>query len=132
MEQHLKILGVLYIVLGALGILGALVMLAVFGGIAGVVGMVAHQEPDARIAVPIVAAIGIGLFFSMLVLSLPGLVAGYGLLRFRPWARVLGIVLSALNLLSAPLGTLLGAYGLWVLLSEETELLFRKPAPPSF
>ena len=61
----------------------------------------------------------------VLILSLPGLIAGIGLLKFRPWARILGIVISALDLMSVPIGTAIGIYGLWVLLSNETEALFR-------
>ncbi|MGH9461398.1 MAG: hypothetical protein ACRD1X_09280 [Vicinamibacteria bacterium] len=131
MEQHVKVLGVLYIVLGALGIVAASLCLLIFGGAAGIVGIVAHHEPDARIAVPILGAIGVGVFLFLLVVSLPGIIAGYGLLRFRPWARILAIVLSALNLLNFPLGTLIGAYGLWIMLSAETEPLFRKSLPPT-
>lgn len=131
MEQHVKILGVLYIVLGALGILGALVILLVFGGVAGIVGVAAHEEPNARLAAPIVGAVGIGVFLFLLVASLPGIIAGYGLLQLRPWARILAIILSALNLVNFPLGTLVGAYGLWILLSAETEPLFRKSLPPA-
>jgi len=44
--------------------------------------------------------------------------AGWRLRRRDPRVRVLGIVLSALTLLSFPLGTVLGAYGLWALLSR--------------
>ena len=32
----------------------------------------------------------------------------YGLLKYRPWARVVGIVLSAINLINVPFGTVLG------------------------
>ena len=130
MEQHVKVLGVLYIVLGVLGIIGALVTLLVFGGVAGFLGIAAQEEPDARIAVPIVGAIGVGVFFFLLVISLPGIIAGYGLLQFRPWARIVTILLSALNLMNFPLGSLVGAYGLWVMLSAETEPLFKKSLPP--
>jgi len=38
------------------------------------------------------------------------------------------IVLSALNLINIPIWTLLGIYGLWVLLSKETELMLRELA----
>ena len=55
----------------------------------------------------------------MLVLSLPGIIAGVGLLKFRPWARIVTIVLSALNLMNIPFGTILGVYGLWVMLSDD-------------
>jgi hypothetical protein len=37
----------------------------------------------------------------------------------------LTIILSALHLFNVPFGTALGVYGFWVLLSPETEALFR-------
>lgn len=123
MADHVRILAVLHIVFGALGLLAALIVLAVFGGIAGLVGVSAH-DPDAQIAVPILGLIGAGIFVLLLVLSLPGVIAGVGLLKFQPWARILTIVLSALQLLNVPIGTALGIYGLWVLLHQETERLF--------
>ena len=56
--------------------------------------------------------------------SLPSVVTGIGLLYFKPWARILGIVLSAIALLGFPWVTLLGIYGLWVLFNKDTERLF--------
>jgi hypothetical protein len=127
MEQHVKILATLNIILSLLGIVGAVVILAVFGGLSSMVSMSTVENPDARIAAPVVGIIGgiIGLF--VLAISIPGLVAGLGLLQFKEWARILGIVISALNLLQIPFGTALGVYGLWVLLSNETAQLFRRP-----
>lgn len=128
MAQHVKILGILHIVFGALGILAAIAILAIMGGIAGLVGAAGH-DPDSAVAVPILGGIGLVLFCLLLVLSLPGLAAGFGLLNFKPWARILTIVLSALDLFSIPFGTALGVYGFWVLLNRETEQLFgRVPA----
>lgn len=122
MRQHVSILGTLYMVFSGLGILAAFGALMLFGGIAGLVRM--SDDPDAAVAVPILGLIGIFLFFLTLVISIPGLIVGIGLVKFRPWARVLGILLSALNLLNFPFGTALGAYGLWALLNAETESLF--------
>ena len=124
MRDHVRILGYMHIVFGALGLLGALVVFTVFGGIAGIIGIVAPHDPDARIAIPILGIVGIAIAAFVLLLSLPGLIVGFGLLRFRPWARILTIVLSALNLLNVPIGTAIGIYGLWVLLQAETERLF--------
>ncbi len=124
MKQHVSILGILYIVFGCLGILGAFVFLLVFGGIAGIVGLVAHEEPDAAVAVPILGGIGVVVSIILAFLSIPGLIVGIGLVKFRPWARIGGILLSVLNLLNFPIGTAVGAYGLWILLSKETEPLF--------
>ena len=125
MREHVTILGVFHIVLGSLGLLGALVVLLLFGGSAGVIGVIAtRKDPDAAIAIPIVGAIGIGLFLFLLILSIPGLVSGIGLLKHRPWARILGIVCSGLNLVNFPLGTAVGAYTLWALLQRDAEALF--------
>ena len=63
-------------------------------------------------------------FALITLLSVPGLAVGIGLVKFKEWARILGLVLSALNLLNVPFGTILGGYGLWVLLNKETEPLF--------
>ena len=52
------------------------------------------------------------------------MITGFGLLKLKPWARIVGIVLCAINLINIPFGTILGAYGLWVLLNGETERLF--------
>jgi hypothetical protein len=64
----------------------------------------------------------------LIVLALPGLIAGWGLLAYKPWARILGLVLSVLNLLNIPVGTALGIYGLWVLFNKDTERLFSRTA----
>lgn len=123
MAQHVKILGILHIVFGALGVFGAIVVLLIFGGISAFVNT---QDPSVDVR-PILGLIGVIAFFAILVLSVPGLVIGVGLVQFRPWARIGGIILSALDLLGFPFHTILGIYGLWVLLNRETEQMFLAP-----
>jgi hypothetical protein len=122
MATHIKVLGIIHIVFGAFGLALAFLVLLLFGGIAGFVGF--SGEEGAFVAAPVVGIIGTLLFLVVAVLSLPGIVAGIGLLGFRPWARILAIIVSAVHLLNVPLGTLVGVYGLWALLSRETEALF--------
>jgi len=124
MKQHVSILGALYIAFGVLGVLAAFAVLALFGGAAGIVTLVAGKEPDAAVAAPILGVIAVVLFFVITVTSIPGIAVGIGLVKFQSWGRVGGLILSALNLLNFPFGTVLGAYGLWVLLNKETEPLF--------
>ncbi len=136
MRDHVRILGILNIVLSSLGLLGAVTVLVIFGGVAGYIG-VSGADRDQVAAVPILATIAIGIAVFLLVLSLPGIIGGWGLLNFRPWARVLMIVISVLNLLHIPFGTALGVYGLWVLLSDEGRRLFEPSAqayvaPPAY
>jgi hypothetical protein len=108
-------------VLGSLLGLGLMALLTVIGA-AG-----AASDPDAVLALPILGLTGVALGVFMLFLSLPGIIAGMGLLQLRPWARVLTIVLSALNLMNFPFGTILGVYGLWVMLSDDGSRLFAQP-----
>ena len=122
METHVKVLGLLQIIVGALGILIALFVMLMFGGIAGLVAAVG--EEGSEIAVPILGLVGMFAVTFILLLSIPGIIVGVGLLKFRPWARVFGIIMSILLIIHFPLGTIVGVYGLWVLLTGETEKLF--------
>jgi hypothetical protein len=85
---------------------------------------------DAAIALPIIGIAGTMLVAFLVALALPGLVAGVGLLQLRPWGRILGIVVAILHLIHIPFGTIVGIYGLWVLLNRDTERLFSGPAAP--
>ena len=124
MEQHVKVLAAFHIAFGALGLMGALAILIIFGGSAGAAIFMANGEPDAWLAVPLLSIVGGVLMLITLTLSIPGIVGGWGLLRYKTWARLLMIVLSALHVINFPFGTLLSIYGLWVLLSKEGEILF--------
>lgn len=128
MDTHVKVLGILNIAAGVLGICGALVMVLVFGVGASVIA--ADGDPDAGLVIPIIGLTGAALVAGILILSVPAIVIGWGLYRFRPWARVAGIVLAVLSLVSFPFGTLLGIYGLWVLFRRDSERLF-VPQPAS-
>ncbi len=135
MAQHVKILGVLHIILGGFGVLGAVIVFAIFGGLAGFLSGVSIPDAnvDARTAAPFLGFLGAGITLLILILSVPGIIIGIGLLQFRPWARIAGIVLSAFELLHIPLGTVLGIYGLWALLQPQTEALFSgRPLPPAY
>jgi hypothetical protein len=134
MQTHVRTLGILHIIFGSLGVLGGLAVFFFFGGIAGIVG-ITQTDRDALVAIPILGTIGVVVLVLALLLSLPGIIAGVGLLSYRPWARILMIVLSALHILNFPFGTALGVYGLWVLLSPEVTMMFQtgqlpqNPAP---
>ena len=97
MDTHVKVLAWLYIVFGILGSLFGLGLMALLSVI-GVAG--AASDPDAWVALPILGFTGAALGVFMLMLSLPGIIAGVGLLKYRPWARIVTIVLSALNLMN--------------------------------
>jgi hypothetical protein len=126
MQQHVKILAILHIAFGGLGVLAALIVITIFGGIAGLVHL-SDATPDAALGGAMVGLIGAIITIVVLVISLPGLIAGIGLLSFQPWARILMIVLCVLELPGVPIHTAMGIYGLWVLLSNEGAALFTRP-----
>jgi hypothetical protein len=123
MQTHVKVLGVVYLAVGGCMLLLALFLALTMGSVAGIVGATAEPQ-DAAIAIPVLGLAGTALAAGLGIFSLPSLITGYGLLYFKPWARIVGIVLSAVSLINIPIGTIVGAYGLWVLLNKETERLF--------
>lgn len=57
-------------------------------------------------------------------LAVPCLLCAWGVFRHRPWARWLAIALGAIALVQVPVGTVGGAYVLWVMLSRRFEPWF--------
>lgn len=120
-EKHIKIIAWLYIlnsallILSAIGVLCSLTLTGLFSGeIAGIV------------IAPIVALV-VAIF--MVLLALPGLLAGKGLLEGKGWARVLAMILGALNFFSFPLGTALCVYTFWVLWGKDADPVFEAGYP---
>ena len=121
MKQHVTIVAALRIGLSLLWLLlAAFVFVAVVGG-----GLLSGDSEAIRITsiVGTVIAVVFG------CLAVPGVIAGIGLLKYQNWARILNMILSIFDLLAVPIGTLVGAYSIWVLAQKETEVLFGCCAP---
>lgn len=116
MEQHIKIVAILNIVLAGVGILAGILVFGVMAGAGAISG-----DPDAMLATGTCATVIAGI---MLTLSIPSLIAGIGLLKRKNWARILAIVLAVLHLFNFPLGTAISAYTMWALLNERTRGYF--------
>jgi hypothetical protein len=130
MTSHVRVLAILQIVYASMGLLLGVVVALLFGGIAAIVGFSAPVG-DSIVAVPILATIG-GVASSIIILlSLPRLIAGIGLLKYRAWGRILTVVVSVLGLIDFPVGTGLGIYGLWVLMHRDTLPLFEQVPQPA-
>lgn len=118
MATHIKILGWLHVLFSLFGLLMAA---TVFAG--GVLGGLFSGSMSGMLG----AGLGGALAATFLAaFALPGLLAGYGLLTLKPWARPLTIVLGVLDLIRFPLGTILGVYTLWVMLSAEGKAEFQR------
>ena len=116
MEKHVTIAAILKIGLGILGILIAVIaFVAVVGG-----GIISRDQE----AIFITSLVGSIIALVLVLLSVPGIVGGIGLLRRWPWARILVLILAVFDLVNIPFGTFVGAYTIWVLMQDETIELF--------
>jgi len=116
MKQHVTIVASLNIGFGLLKLLvAAFVFLAVVGG-----GLISG---DAE-AMAITAIVGPAVASFLVLLAVPGIVGGLGLLKGKSWARILVLVLAVFDLVDFPVGTAISLYTLWVLLHNDTRELF--------
>jgi hypothetical protein len=123
MEGHVKAVGALCIGLSALGILIGGFVLVVLSGIGFLT-----EDHDATM---ILSTLGLIIAGVLVILSIPGIIGGIGLLHRREWARILVLIISAVQLFNVPIGTAIGIYSIWVLVQPETIRLFNPilPAP---
>lgn len=140
MREHIKILGILNIVMGSLTALVGAVVLLVLGSLAG---FLAVGPPDSsasdlestRAVAPWLGLLGIVVSAFLVAVALPSIIGGWGLIKYKSWSRVLMIIISGLNLLHIPFGTALGIYGLWVLTNDQSRQLLESGGafpPPAF
>lgn len=88
-----------------------------------------NADPDIPIeAFGLIAPITFLVGVLLLLVSMPSVAAGVGLLRYRSWGRALALVLSVLRLIEFPLGTLTAIYSFWVLLSRGGKSFFNERA----
>ena len=121
MEKHVTAVGVLNI---GYGLLGVLIGVVLFGTLAGT-GLLVDNDPTGR---GFLIACGTGAGLLMALLSAPDIVGGIGVLMRKRWARILQMISAVVSLFVVPVGTVVGAYTLWVLLQDETEQLFDQEA----
>ncbi len=93
--------------------------------VAFAVGVAGFFAGDWRVAA-ITTTVAFGLAVVAVLAVLPGIIAGWGLLSFRPWARILAIIIALLDIWSIPFGTALAIYAMYVLFSGKSDRLFSR------
>jgi len=131
-EEHNKYLGWSHLAHGGLFLLFIVAMLGLMS-----VAFLAAPGPGA----PPPAFLGIfwvffGGFYGLMLA--PQLIAGYALLKQKPWARTAAIIGAVTAAMSFPIGTAVCVYTFWFLFSEPGKALYDRPrfalppAPPGW
>ena len=119
-EQHLRLVGILWIAYALLHAVGGFVLLIVSHTIFGRYGSGDHPafiRPLLNgIAVFVLAKAGVSL------------ITGFGLLERQGWGRPLALIMAFIALLNLPFGTALGVYTLWVLMSPQADVEYNRLA----
>jgi hypothetical protein len=129
MEHHVKLVAILNIVYRSLTLIGAIFLAALAIWFTDIYEFLVesytinpHEIPLGLLnIVPIILSL---IAVWMVIVSLAGIIGGIGVLNRKEWGRIVLLVVSFFNLIRVPLGTVLGVYGIWVLLNKETIQLF--------
>lgn len=135
-QDHNKLLAIFFYIYGGLQILVGVFVSLVYGGM-GTFFAVAGREDEAAAVGGIVILLAVFIFVLTAVFGGFFLFTARSIQKAAPVGRILGIIASALSLLSIPLGTALGIYGLWFLAGDNGRRFYTEggeysatPPPP--
>ena len=117
MEKHINVIAALHIGLSILGIIIGGIVFAILYFVRDVSG-----DPDAEMVLSIIANV---MIIFVVILSIPGIIAGIGLFKRKEWARILTLILSVIDLFNIPVGTAVGVYSIWALVQPEVVTEFK-------
>ena len=104
-RTHQKILGAVIIAYSVMNIFGAVTILAAFSFILAII-----DEPD---LIPFIAFMAKFLSISMLVVAVPAIIGGFGMLKEKDWSKNIVLIAGIIYLICIPFGTVIGIYAIW-------------------
>ena len=117
-NKHLTILSILFVTFDSILLLVSIGFFIGFPLLGKFIG-----DATANMAL---SYIGVGVGSVLLVISIPAIIAGVGLVYRKAWSRILALIICVIKLFNLPFGTALGVYGIWVLMQDETIELLKK------
>lgn len=114
-NRHKSILGVLFIVFSSLNVVFAIMASFIFEVF--LPGFV--DDPDALM---IFRFINSGVWVVAIIFTVPGLICGFGLLKYKDWALTMAFVLGIIALPAFPLWTFVGIYAIIIFLLNQREM----------
>jgi len=121
MKDHVKIIGILWIVFGCFSLIAAAALFMILFGISFFHPVL--EDPVAPGILRVVAVL-VGGFLGLI--GVPKIIGGIGLLKGKEWGRIVVLIVSFLSLMNIPFGTALGIYSIVILLNKEAVALFEK------
>ncbi|HMJ70973.1 MAG TPA: hypothetical protein VK508_18860 [Cyclobacteriaceae bacterium] len=120
LDNHKKILGIIYIITASMIILVSLFIRAIMSVVFGFAfdGM---DDEDRRVGEFVMAMVSFLPAILIIFSGIPTLIAGIGLLTKQSWAVILSLIVGCLKLFSIPIGTAIGIYSIWIY-SEDQKL----------
>ena len=118
MENHKRILGILYIISGILQILMLIFVSTLIATLFPLIFDQADAEGVEWIVTWIIPFVRVISITVIVLFSIPAIIGGWGLLNQKDWAMPVVLVLGCFKLFSFPLGTALGIYTIWVYLEN--------------
>jgi|GraSoiStandDraft_46_1057282.scaffolds.fasta_scaffold358942_2 hypothetical protein len=127
LEDHKKILGVLYIVTGLFSILIMLILNAVLTMVYAMVFEEVNND-DQVIFQFVMSIVRYVQVLVILIYGAPSILAGIGLVMKQSWAMILALIVAALKLFSFPVGTAIGIYAIWIYAEDQRVPRATQPA----
>lgn len=116
-KEHNRTLSILFFVQGGLQLFGGILLAVIYGGIGTMMLSTSHRDEEQMMG-GIFLVVGVVVGLIVLVFAAFDIFAASKLLKELSIGRTLGIIVSCLSLMSFPLGTALGIYGLWFLFGD--------------
>ncbi|HZY81773.1 MAG TPA: hypothetical protein VFE50_19755 [Cyclobacteriaceae bacterium] len=118
LDNHKKVLGIIYIVTATLTIVVALFLRAIMGIVFEFAMQEVHGE-ERRFAE---FFLSLGSFLPAVIIifsGIPTMIAGIGLLTRQGWAVIISLIVGCLKLFSVPIGTAIGIYAIWIYAEDQ-------------
>ncbi len=136
-RDHNKLLSIFFFIMGGLNVLAGIFVVLIYGGLGTMMLASARRDDEQAVGgVFLGLAVVVGLF--ILVFAGLFLFTGWKLRKEQAIGRTLGIIGSILCIMSFPLGTALGIYGLWFFFGDQGKAFYsdyrgnlnQNPPPP--
>ena len=119
-EQHNKYIAYTFFGHAGFQVLLLFFMTAIFSMVFLIPEVPGKPAPPRELFAAMIAFIS----FFYVMFALPSVVAGYALLKRKPWARLASIIAGVVSAMSVPIGTAACIYSLWFFLGENWKSIY--------